>query len=180
MKKILALIILNLFLNSSAFAEIKNFQCVKLLHYMDENEKLRAFFGDKVGSLIIEFVPSGAWEQATDQWGSVGYGKATFVFNEKKHEFNLNAQGAIRPEGTYAEGIYYNRIDKEYSREDFNKDLKLKDKIGRLVKLKFIKFEPDFDNKKFHNLTITETYSLDTLESHRNKAEIVVDNFVCN
>ena len=39
MKKILALIILNLFLNSSAFAEIKNFQCVKLLHYMDENEK---------------------------------------------------------------------------------------------------------------------------------------------
>ena len=48
MKKILALIILNLFLNSSAFAEIKNFQCVKLLHYMDENEELRAFCGDEV------------------------------------------------------------------------------------------------------------------------------------
>ena len=84
MKKFLILIILNLFLNSLAFAKTKNFQCVKLLHYMDENEKLRAFFGDKVGSLIIEFVPSGAWEQATDQWGSVGYGKAIFVFNEKK------------------------------------------------------------------------------------------------
>lgn len=180
MKKILALIILNLFLNSSAFAEVKNFQCVRLHHLMDENEKLRAFLGNEVGSLIIEFVPSGAWEQATDQWGSVGYGKATFVYNNKKHEFNLNAQGGDRLGGTYADGIYYNRIDKEYAKEDFNKDLKLKDKIGRLVKLKFIKFEPDFENKKFHNLTITETYNLDTLESHRNKAEIVVDDFVCN
>ena len=176
MKKLLTLIILNLFLNSSALAEIKNFKCVRLLHFMDENEKLIAFLSNNVGSLILELIPMGTF----DQWGSTSYGKATFVFNEKKHEFNLNAQGAIRPEGTYAEGIYYNRIDKEYSREDFNKDLKLKDKIGRLVKLKFIKFEPDFGNKKFHNLTITETYSLDTLESHRNKAEIVVDNFVCN
>jgi len=176
MKKLLTLIILSLLLNSSAFAKIKNFQCVKLLHFMDENEKLTAFLGDEVGSLILEF----DWEQAIDQWGSVGYGKATFVYNEKKHEFNLNVQGGERLGGTYAEGIYYNRIDKEYAKEDFNKDLKLKDKIGRLVKLKFIKFEPNFENKKFHNLTITETYGLDTLESHRNKAEIVVDNFVCN
>ena len=143
---------------------------------MDENEKLTAFLGDEVGSLILEF----GWEQAIDQWGSVGYGKATFVYNEKKHEFNLNVQGGERLGGTYAEGVYYNRIDKEYAKEDFNKDLKLKDKIGRLVKLKFIKCEPNFENKKFHNLTITETYGLHTLESHRNKAEIVVDNFVCN
>ena len=176
MKKILIVIIFNLFLNSSAFAEVKNFQCVRLLHIMDENEKLRAFLGNEVGSLILEFVPIGTF----DQWGSNSFGKATFVYNNKKHEFNLNAQGGDRLGGTYADGIYYNRIDKEYAKRDFNKDLKLKDKIGRLVKLKFIKFEPDFDNKKFHNLTITETYNLDTLESHRNKAEIVVDNFVCN
>lgn len=176
MKKILIVIIFNLFLNSSAFAEVKNFQCVRLHHIMDENEKLIAFLGNEVGSLILEFVPIGTF----DQWGSNSYGKATFVYNNKKHEFNLNAQGGDRLGGTYADGIYYNRIDKEYAKRDFNKDLKLKDKIGRLVKLKFIKFEPDFDNKKFHNLTITETYSLDTLESHRNKAEIVVDNFVCN
>jgi hypothetical protein len=180
MKKLLTLIILNLFLNSLAFAKTKNFQCVKLLHYMDENEKLIAFLGDEVGSLILEFISSGALEQAIDQWGSVSYGKATFVYNEKKHEFNLNVQGGDRLGGTYAEGIYYNRIDKKYAKEDFNKDLKLKDKEGRLVKLKFIKFEPNFENKKFHNLTITETYGLHTLESHRNKAEIVVDNFVCN
>ena len=176
MKKLLTLIILSLFLNSSAFAKIKNFQCVNLLHFMNENEKLTAFLGDEVGSLILEF----DWEEAIDQWGSVGYGKATFVYNEKKQEFYLNVQGGDRLGGTYAEGIYYNRIDKEYAKEDFNKDLKLKDKIGRLVKLKFIKFEPNFENKKFHNLTITETYGLHTLESHRNKAEIVVDNFVCN
>ena len=176
MKKILIVIIFNLFLNSSAFAEVKNFQCVRLHHIMDENEKLIAFLGNEVGSLILEFVPIGTF----DQWGSNSYGKATFVYNNKKHEFNLNAQGGDRLGGTYADGIYYNRIDKEYAKRDFNKDLKLKDKIGRLVKLKFIKFEPDFDNKIFHNLTITETYNLDTLESHRNKAEIVVDNFVCN
>ena len=176
MKKILTLIILNLFLNSSALAEIKNFKCVKLLHFMQEDERLRAFFGDEVGSLILEFVPMGTF----DQWGSNSYGKATFVYNGKKHEFNLHAEGGDRLGGTYAEGIYYNRIDKEYAKRDFNKDLKLKDKIGRLVKLKFIKFEPDFKNKKFHNLIITETYNLETLESHRNKAEIVVDNFVCN
>jgi len=176
MKKILTLIILNLFLNSPAFAEIKNFQCVRLHHFMDENEKLIAFLGNSVGSLILELIPMGTF----DQWGSISYGKATFVYDNKKHEFNLNAQGGDRLGGIYADGIYYNQIDKEYAKRDYNKDLKLKDKIGRLVKLKFIKFEPDFENKKFHNLTITETYNLDTLESHRNKAEIVVDNFVCN
>jgi hypothetical protein len=177
MKKILALIILNLFLNSSAFAEVKNFQCARLFHFMDENEKVIAGLSDRVvGSLIIEFVPMGTF----DQWGSTSYGKATFVYDNRKHEFNLNARGGDGVRGTYAEGIYYNRIDKEYSKEDFNKDLKLKDKIGRLVKLKFIKLEPGLEKGKFHNLTITETYSLDTLESHRNEAQIIVDNFVCN
>ena len=176
MKKILIVIIFNLFLNSPAFAEVKNFNCLLNLVYVNESGKIVSYLVENTrGSLIFEKAEIGE----LDQWNSNVYGKATFVFGGEKEEFTLNNYTPINGRPAF-NGYFYNRIDKEYINEDFNRDLKLKDKKGRLVKLKFIKFLPIDENKKSYHLTITRTFGLHTLETHRNDATIEIDNFICS
>jgi len=176
MKKILIVIIFNLFLNSPAFAEVKNFNCLLNLVYVNESDKIVSYLVENTrGSLIFEKGKIGE----LDQWNSNVYGKATFVFGGEKEEFTINNYTPINGRPAF-NGYFYNRIDKEYINEDFNRDLKLKDKKGRLVKLKFIKFLPIDENKKSYHLTITRTFGLHTLESQRNDATIEIDNFICS
>ena len=176
MKKLLLVLFLNIFLCFSAIAEVKNFQCLLKLNYVDESGKLVAFLVNTTkASLIFEKAKIGE----IDQWNSNVYGKATFVFGGEKEEFTINNYTMIDARPAF-NGYFYNRIDKEYINEDFNRDLKLKDKKGRLVKLKVIKFLPIDENKKSYHLTITRTFGLHTLESHRNDATIEIDNFICS
>src|SRR5210317_1293886 len=87
MKKLLLVFFLNIFLCFSAFAEVKNFQYLLKLNYVDESGKLVAYLVNTTsGSLIFEKTKLGE----LDQWNSSVYGKATFVFEGDKDEFIVN------------------------------------------------------------------------------------------
>ena len=164
MKKLITIILLNLFCCNIVLSETLTYNCKKLLGYVDDEWKYVTHYSDETVTLI--------WDKKTydDEWGTIVCGSTSLIYKQRKRDFTVSC-----PSSVGFEAYDYDKINNE----DIKKHKELKKHKGKIDYMSFLKLEQDSINQNYYNLYYVPAGGMWTLETSINQINFNVYQFIC-
>ena len=174
MKKLFLYLFLGLLFSGNALSEtiITTYNCARLIISVEENGKIESRISENDTATLIK-----KYKFSQDEWGSIYYGTANFIYDNYDSEYIIN-----KSINNNMEAYSYSKIDNDLINNEKNDDTRKlwKKNKGKLDSMTFLTLENQRGpNNHFFYLQQTFASSLWTLETDINQNSGWSRHFVC-